>query len=139
MAGSATWVTRVSVYALLGADAALQTLLGTTPANPRVFDAVPTNQPPPYVVIGRISEVPFDTIGRSGKRLTVPLLVESRYPGEKEVSEIAKRLAQLLDRQRLSIEGYDHVSTAHLRTTPGADGDSRFAQVDFELLMMEAA
>jgi hypothetical protein len=135
MAGSAVWVTQEAVYAKLTNDATLQSLLGgSVGAASRVFDAVPPNQEYPFVVIGSMSEVPSDTIGRSVKRLTAILLTFSRYQGAKEIAQVMDRVAALLDGVALTITGYEHIRTVHTRSLATRDdGVTRRGEQDFDI------
>lgn len=140
MPGSALWAVQVAVYSVLAQDTTLQVLLGATVASPKVFDTPPENQEFPYVIIGDLYEVPDDTIGRTGKRVTVPLFAWSRAPTAKECADILNRLVELLDRVPLSITGWNHVHTDHMRSVAGreSDGATRRAAAEFQLMVSEA-
>lgn len=143
MAGSALWATQTAVYGVLAGDATLQTLLGTTTSTPYVFDSVPDNQAYPYVVIGDLGEQRDDTVGRTGKRIALPVVGVSSYPGNSQIHSIINRIAALLDRQALTITGYSHIKTLHRRTTPARQESGgvvvRVGVIEFEIIVSEAA
>lgn len=140
MSGSALWVTQDAVYDLLAADSTLQTLLGGSVGSPKVYDHVGTNRTHPYAVLGDATELKDDTFSRSGKRVSFPVDVWSRYEGSKEVKQIADRIAIVLEGVALTITGYEHIRTVHDKTEAGrdADGVSRRAAVWFTVYTRQA-
>jgi len=62
-----------------------------------VFDAVPENQPYPYVVIGSPFTNPFDTKVTNGEEINLTIHVWSDYNGKKECYELLNICQQLLN------------------------------------------
>lgn len=71
-----------------------------------VYDAVPDNAKPPYVVIGDDTLAPFDTDGASGFEATISIHTWSTYRGRKEIKEMQGAIYDLLHRAQLTFSGY---------------------------------
>lgn len=140
MSGSALWAVQDAIYDVLAGDSTLQGLLGTTTAAPKVYDQPPDNTTYPYGILGDAIEARDDTLGRSGKLVTITIDYWSRYAGSKEVKGIANRTVVLLDGVALTITGYMHVRTVHDRTVAGRDPDgiSRRAAVYFSVYVWQS-
>jgi hypothetical protein len=117
------------VRAALAADTGLTGLLGSA----AVFDEVPRDQKPPYLVLA-------DTVSRDGSTATEPgeehqlnLHAWSRQGGLKESLEIAARAVAILDDADLPLAGHRLVNLRWVSTEakrePG--GRHRFAQLRF--------
>lgn len=91
------------------ADTALQGLItGASSPSWNIYDAVPTNQAFPYVVLNDITS----TVGAAltmpyGKAndLLVQIDVFSRYPGFQEAQKIASRIDDLTNEQSFPLSG----------------------------------
>lgn len=137
--GSAIFLVQSALYGVLSGDATLQTLLGTTTAAPKVYDAPPENATHPYVVIGDLAEQRTLTMNKRGATITAPLWSFSRYQGAKEITDIVGRLVTLLEDVALTIAGYSHTKTLYTRTVPGRleAGIVRVGRSDFDLIVWE--
>lgn len=86
---------QTALYKRLSADPALKELVTG------VFDAVPEEQPYPYVVIGEPSVLPLESKSTFGEQIDMVIHVWSDYAGKKEAFEILsacqKALAYRLD------------------------------------------
>lgn len=105
MSGSPALAVQGAVMTRLSGDAALSTLLGGA----KVYDNVPTGTTYPYVVIGDDTQAPNDTMGTTGRDLTLTIHGWSRYVGRKQVKEIMDRVDQLLDRWTPTLTGWGAV------------------------------
>jgi len=72
-----------------------------------VFDDVPENLTPPFVVIGDDTLIQFDTDGESGFEATLTIHTWSAYRGRAEVKEMQGAVYNLLHRADLTITGYN--------------------------------
>lgn len=104
MSGSPAWALQQAMYTRLSGDTELVTTLGAA-----VYDHVPDGAPMPYVVIGDVTEAPNDTMGVTGRDLTVVVHVWSQYQGMKQVKQIADRVDDLLDRWSPTVTGWSAV------------------------------
>lgn len=104
MAGPFTEV-QAAVYTRLRAFTALTALVGG--GTPRIYDHVPENGASfPYVTIGDIQSLPFDTKDTIGQDQTVTINVWSRYKGNKEVKQILDAIYDALHRHALSLASH---------------------------------
>lgn len=127
--GSPAGPLQTAVYARLTADATLMALVT------KVGDNIPDEQAYPYVVIGEETEVPEDTMGRTGRNLTITLHIWSRYPGMKEVKEIKSRLDDLLDRWSPTVTGWNATELLFdfFDTLRDPDGITRHGVVSYRI------
>lgn len=102
MSGSPSWNLQTATFSRLNGDTTLVTTLGA-----KVYDHVPDAAAFPYVVIGDATEVRYDTMGKTGRDLTVTFHIWSQYPGMKQVKEIANRVDELLDRWAPTVTGWN--------------------------------
>lgn len=101
MSGSPAWNLQTAVYTRLSGDATLTTTLSAD-----VYDNVPQAAVFPYVAIGDVTEGPNDTMGRTGRDLSVTVHIWSQYAGMKEVKNIQNRVDELLDRWAPTVTGW---------------------------------
>lgn len=102
MSGSPSLPLQAAIYSRLGGDATLTTTLGSA-----VYDEVPTaNIPEHYVTIGEDTEAPNDTMGKTGRDLTVTIHAWSRAKGSKKCKQIMSRVDELLDRWTPTVTGW---------------------------------
>lgn len=101
MPGSPASPLLAAVYTRLNSDATLTTTIGAS-----VYDDVPIAAEPPYVTIGETTEVPRDTMGRTGRDMTLTVHVWSDYAGMKEVGDVQDRVDDLLDRWTPTVTGW---------------------------------
>lgn len=101
MTGSPWWPLQQAIYTRLSGDSELTSTLGAG-----VYDHVPDSAAFPYVVIGDITSVPNDTMGLTGRDLTVVVHSWSQAKGMKQIAEIADRVDDLLDRWAPTVTGW---------------------------------
>lgn len=106
-----------AIFAKLANDATLQTLLGTTPAAPKVYDHIPQEEPWPFI---SIQIKPLEDRGNQtleGVEFRYQVNVWYRAPGrgDLKVQEIQGRIDELLHRQDICIDGWNIIS--HRRST----------------------
>ena len=147
-----TWApseTQKTIYTTLAADAALQTLLGTTPAAPKVFDSVPDETAYPYVKLMIKPTTNRDNESYDGVEINYQISVWNRGDeGDKKTQAIQQRIEQLLLKKdaadyrtdELCIDGWNVVS--HSRTlidiAEEPDGRTRHGIQTFNLMLGEA-
>lgn len=101
MSGSPSFPLQEAIYTRLSGDATLVTTLGAA-----VYDDPPDSAAFPYVVIGDVTEGPNDTMGRTGRDMTVTVHTWSQYEGMKQVKQIQNRVDLLLDRWFPTVTGW---------------------------------
>jgi hypothetical protein len=104
MSGSPTLPLQGAIFTRLSTDTTLVTTLGAA-----VYDNVPSSATFPYVALGDITEVPSDTMGKTGRDITVTIHIWSRYVGMKQTKEIQNRIDELLDRWAPTVTGWNAV------------------------------
>ena len=114
-----TWPLQQSVFAALGADAALTALIGPG----RVFDDVPQATPLPYVVLGRIAAQDWSTGGEDATEHVFTVEVWSDARGKKETHEILGAIRAALHDQPLAVAGHRLVNLRHERSEIRRDTD----------------
>lgn len=122
MSGSPSFPLQEAIYTRLSGDATLVTTLGAA-----VYDDVPDSAAFPYVTIGEITEGPNDTMGRTGRDLTVTVHMWSQYKGMKQVKQIQNRVDALLDRWAVTVSGWSatHMVQEFFETFRDPDGQTR--------------
>jgi hypothetical protein len=93
-----------------------------------VYNSVRQGTATPYIVLGEVTEVRFDTHDRAGKELTVTLHVWSNYAGDSEGLQILEQVDALLDRSKPVVTGWRTVSVLNDSTQTMA-GAGPFRQV----------
>jgi Protein of unknown function (DUF3168) len=104
----------------LAGDTTVQALLGN-PA--RVFDHVPQGSPFPYLAIGSVSAIPFDTKTEAGLDQNLTIHSWSRYRGLKETKDIMAAVFAVLDGQSLAVTGHTLVLLRFEFATTFVDDD----------------
>lgn len=104
MSGSPQWALQSAIFTRLSGDTALVTTLGAA-----VYDHVPEGAAFPYVVIGDVTEAPNDTMGTTGRDITVTIHYWSQYAGNKQIHQIHNRVDELLDRWEPTVSGWNAV------------------------------
>jgi hypothetical protein len=81
----------------------------------------------PYVQIGEAQTLDDDVVGSAGSDEYLTLHIWSRQRGQKEVKEIAGRIAAAMRALSLAVEGFDSVTvfTRDLRVLEDPDGLTR--------------
>lgn len=111
----------------------------------RVYDYVPTPDSPelasglPYVVIGELDALPFNTDDSEGGDFTVTLEHVSRYAGRKQCKEQMALARGALDQQDLTVTGYvfvlcDYIG-AEVQPVEADDGKTYRALQRFRVLL----
>lgn len=141
-----TWApseTQIAIFNTLAGDSALQTLLGTTTAAPKVYDSVPDQKSYPYITIhikpmtNRDNE-DFDGVGFD---YTVNVWSQDQAAqGDKVVQSIQKRIDELLHKQDICVMGWNVISHTRnmvdIQTDP--DGRTRHGVQTFNLMLGES-
>ena len=70
-----------------------------------VYDHVPQDAVFPYIAIGDVTSVPFDTYDTVGDEQTLMLHTWSEYRGRKEIKTLQGLVYDVLNRAELSLSG----------------------------------
>lgn len=95
---------QVGVYQLLSGDTTLDGLVNG------VFDSVPEDAEPPYVVIGEMLSSPDGAHASHGRQTSCVVHTWTRAPSHRPGNQIGARVAALLSRRE---EGLDPLVTGH--------------------------
>ncbi|MFD6874533.1 MULTISPECIES: DUF3168 domain-containing protein [unclassified Streptomyces] len=114
---SALWPLQRALYGRLTGHTPLTALVTG------VYDEVPEDVTCPYVSLGSITEDVDDAHNQRGLETVVTLDVWSRYAGWAEASHVLAALDEALDRQPLTVDGFQDVSIAHQRHLQLRDPD----------------
>lgn len=106
-----------AIYTKLTSDTTLKSMVKG------VFDAVPQNQPFPYIVIGEATEVPFNTFGRVGRDSTFTIHIWSQYNGFREALSILEEMNRILDGTTLNLPDLSLVYIVYENAFTLVDGD----------------
>lgn len=110
MSGSPQWLLQTAIYSRLTGDATLTALLASSTA---VYDDVPDGVAFPYLTIGQFTGAPRDTMGTTGRDVTVTVHAWSQYEGKKEAEQILSRVDEMLDRWQPTISGWNPTVMLH--------------------------
>jgi hypothetical protein len=104
-----------------------------------IYDGVPNSAKYPYINIGDLIETPFNTFGRSGRRVTITLHVWSQYSGYKEALTIYGRINELVDGQEFTLNGHTFILSRFEQAEPmlDADGITRHIPIQYEVISQE--
>lgn len=116
---SAPFQLQKAVLARLSQDTALTALIGPG----RIFDAVPYNQPFPFVVVGEITSADWSTGSEHGLEHSLVLHVWSRSGGKKQTFEAASAVYDALHEATLALAGHSLVNLRHQSTDVRRDAD----------------
>jgi hypothetical protein len=116
---SPAWSLQQSVFAALGADAALTALLGAG----RVYDDVPQGSPLPYVTLGRATAQDWSMGSEDGTEHVFTVHVWSGARGKKQAHEILGAIRAALHDQPLSLAGHDLINLRHEHSEIRRDPD----------------
>lgn len=97
---TALWPLQQAIYQRFKADVTLSALVTG------IFDAVPKDQPFPYVVIGEPNVNPFPTKNTFGEEINLVIHVYSDYSGKKETYNILEACQKALAK-RLTIPEFE--------------------------------
>lgn len=95
-------------FVKLRADSTLDSLLARAlddNSKPAVYDDVPEYAPFPYVTVGDLTELEWDTDDSTGREGTYTFHVWSRYRGRMEVKKILDAIKASLHNQSLTVSG----------------------------------
>jgi hypothetical protein len=102
MPGSPSSPLQDAIYSRLSGDTTLVTTLGAG-----VYDVAPDLAPFPYVTIGEQTESPNDTMGKTGRDVTVTVHTWTRGDRTKQdMQAIQNRVDALLDRWAPTVTGW---------------------------------
>lgn len=110
------------VFETLIQDTELTTLLAGT----HIYDAIPANTKPPYILFGEIGSDDWSTGTEKGEELSIELVVWSAKKGRKQVTQISERIRQSLNDQTGLANGYNLVNFAWENTLTQRARDNRF-------------
>jgi hypothetical protein len=122
MSGSPSYPWQEAVYTRLSGDSTLTTTLGVT-----VYDVPPDDGAFPRITIGEQTEAPNDTMGKTGRDVTITVHVWTRDEdsrSKRPAQLIMNRVDALLDRWAPTVSGW----TATEALFDGGDGP--FTDVD---------
>jgi hypothetical protein len=107
----------------------------------KVLDYVPDGTPFPYIRIGEASDSPDNSLTSRGWSTLITVHVWSQGHGFAEALALAKRVAELLDLQPLTVNGFGHVATryesAQTLVDPEPPGDVRHVPISFTVITKE--
>lgn len=121
---AALWPLQQAVYVKAIGHAPLMALVSG------VYDEVPEDVAHPYVSLGSITENVDDAHNQRGLEATVVLHVWSRYRGFKQAAAILAALDTALDRQPLTVAGFQDVSIAHEQHQELRDPDPEIRHIN---------
>jgi hypothetical protein len=101
MPGSPTSPLQDAIYTRLSGDSTLTSTLGAG-----VYDIPPDQAPFPYVTIGDYTEAPNDTMGKTGRDVTVTVHTWTQGPSKQQAQKIQNQIDTLLDRWSVSVSGW---------------------------------
>ena len=103
MSGYAGLDLQTAVYNALVGDATLQTALGASGQDKKVYDTVPQNSQYPYVVIGDETALDWSTKSFNGGNTTMTMHVFTRGRGRAQCKAIIGHLHRILNLSNLSL------------------------------------
>ncbi|MEO1198085.1 MAG: DUF3168 domain-containing protein [Pseudomonadota bacterium] len=110
-----------AIHGELAADDTLTDLLG----GEHIYDAPPKSAAFPYILLSETRALDWSTATEPGTEHRVTLEVYSRARGRKEATQIANRVAVLINDQPLAIDGQDLVSLSVTEIVTGRLSDVR--------------
>lgn len=110
------------IFETLVQDTELTALLSGT----HIYDAIPTNAKPPYILFGEIASDDWSTGTEKGEELSIELVVWSAKKGRKQATQISERIRQSLSDQTTQPDGYSLVNFAWENTLTERTKDNRF-------------
>lgn len=104
-----------------------------------VYDNVPQETNPPYVVMGEPIATEYDTDGYNGINILWPIHVYSEQRGRKETLEIQAQIYSALHRAELVVSGYNFIGSTQESVTVlnDPDGVTRHGVQQFRFLLLE--
>lgn len=119
---TAAWSLQKAMFAALGANVPLTTLLG----GQRIYDDVPVRSEFPFVTFAQSSERDWSAGSEPGEEHTVTLHVWSRAAGRKEIHQIMGALRSALHDQPMTLEAHRLINLRHefSEARRDADGDT---------------
>lgn len=120
-------------------QAAIFGYLKATLSNP-VFDNVPQETTAPYFSLGFPISTSYETDGRVGLNILMPIHSWSEYHGKGEVLLMQREVYAALHRAKLTITGYNCISILQENETMNLDPDgvTRHGIQQFRILIMSA-
>lgn len=110
-----------------------------TSLNKPVFDNVPQDTPAPYYSIGMPISTPYDTDGKAGLNILLPIHSWSEYHGKAEVIQMMQKVYGLLHRAKLTITDYNCISITQENSDIilDPDGVTRHGIQQFRFLIID--
>lgn len=104
-----------------------------------VYDNVPQETDPPYVVMGDPIATEYDTDGKNGVNILWPIHVFSEQRGRKQTLEIQAQIYSSLHRAELTVSGYNFIGSTQESATVlnDPDGVTRHGVQQFRFLLIE--
>lgn len=103
MAGYSGLELQTAIYNKLTGDATLQTALGASGSDKKVYDTVPQGSNFPYIIIGDETGVDWSTKTDHGMEITVTIHAFTRGRARSECKALVGHLHRLLHQQDLSL------------------------------------
>ena len=115
-----TWApteTQKTIYGILSADSALQTLLGGSVSDKKIYDSVPDKKAFPYLTMWIKPLSNRDNEDWDGVEIDYQISTWYQGPGQGDlkVQQIQSRVDELLNKQDICIDGWNVIS--HRRVT----------------------
>lgn len=101
MPGSPSSPLQDAIYARLSGDSTLTSTLGAA-----IYDVVPDRAAFPYVEIGDQTETPNDTMGKTGRDVSVTIHTWTQARSKQQTQQIQNRVDLLLDRWLPTVTGW---------------------------------
>jgi Protein of unknown function (DUF3168) len=137
-----TWApteTQKTIYEILSTDVALQTLLGGTVSNNKIYDSVPDESPYPYVKLSIKPTLDRGNHDWDGVSIEYVIDVWYRAPGQGDlkVQQIQSRIDELLHNTDICIDGWEIIvhrrSSVNILDEP--DGRTKHGVQSFKLFL----
>jgi hypothetical protein len=105
-----------------------------------IWDYPPADPTWPFLCLDASDEAPWDTFGTQGRVVSVTFSIFSTFQGRAEQFSVLDSLVRLLRHTTLTITGWTHVSTRHVRSqavSPFEAGNERAGSslVTFEIFV----
>lgn len=122
-----------AVYSALTGHAALTNIVTSS----GIVDEVCQDLSMPYVVIGDDTVTDWSTFGENGFNVLITIHSWSKKKGRKQIKEIQKACFDALNRQTLTVTGYQFVNCQFLseQSFLDSDGTTRHGVQQFEIFI----
>lgn len=120
-----------TIFSTLANDSTLRGLVSG------VFDEVPTGTSFPYITLGDMTEVGFNTFDRDGADTTITIHIWSKYRGNSEIFRILDRVNALLDGAALSTTPERLVKIEYENGVTSHEPETRHFVARYRLVLQE--